>query len=233
MDSSLTLNALYRYLVRASTNSARSENQLSQIANTSKTHKSPNDCSILIADNSHGYVYVQNLGGYVPVKTQLEGDRDRYLRVEDASPILPDPNTPIIDDGISYSTTLCNALRLRGYDVDTASNGVEAANMIKRGDWDLIIMGSQIKANAEDQPNQEEAKRFLEYISKYKTDLAVILTAIPKTIEPLHKDINQILREHEIPVLEKPYEIPKATNGNNNYNQLLSMVRRELGIRTK
>ncbi len=234
MNWDLPLNNFLRYLLQGTTAKVSKETTSSTRTKISKTQKSPSDYSILVVDNSYGYIYVKNIGGYIPVKTLVSGDENRYFTVKDGSPIVPDPNTLVIDDGYCYSMALYDVLVLSGYHVDAVPTGIEAIKRARAENLDLIIMGSQIKHNANDKPNQKEAKRVLDYVLKNRTDIGVIFTVLPPQIEPIDPNITQMLTTNHIPVLQKPYDIA-SNNDDSSYhrNQLMGVIRNMLGVKPK
>ena len=191
-----------------------------------KAQKTQSKYCILIADQTPGYIYVENLGGYVPVNTIGENGDRRYFSIEHGSPIVPDPDTISIDDGAFYSSLLANNLRLMGYNVAIAKDAKGAISSL--GIVDLVIMGTNLKSDSMSQPSNETASQFLEQVIEYSPSPHIILSTIPDNIEPSTKSLSALVNQGFL-VIQKPYEFPKGGDLTKQ-NKLLAAIRMELGI---
>ena len=211
-----------------SRHSVRADQEQGSIATGERSAPSylrPSDVSIVVADNSHGYAYVRD--EFRAIRTIRDARKGlRHILVDEEMPVVPQRNSPLIEDGNYYRIHLAHVLRLRGYMVFEAPDGLEQALLqIETYPPNLVILGSELKTKARQEPSQEATDQLIKYILQNCYDTRIILTRMPQGILPPGVSYENV---DAITIVQKPYPIPSVREDGS--NPILSAVRQALNL---
>jgi len=133
---------------------------------------------------------------------------DRAAGASDAAPVKRGAAILVVDDEIEVGRLLADLLAVDAHQVDTASNGAEALEMLEERDYDLIL--SDLRMPRLDGPGlyREVEKRHPALLSRF-----IFITG-----DTLNAETRGFLEQVTVPSLHKPFD----------FGQVMAVVRRAL-----
>lgn len=104
----------------------------------------------------------------------------------------------VADDDLAIRSTLVRGLEAHGYDVDTASNGLEALEALADGDYDLVLTDINM-------PSMDGIELLLKLVEQ-RPGLKVIAIS-GGGLFPKHELLEDARILGAVDVLEKPFDI--------------------------